>query len=91
MRYLAIFLMFSLVSCSQDEVFDEIINTVEDSEEHINSIWFERQSGDGNWDKVVLVFGWDDDISNCEIIRQTYEQKYPMSNFRCNPVKWISF
>lgn len=87
MRYLAIFLMFSLVSCSQDEVFDEIINTVEDSEEHINSIWFERQSGDGNWDKVVLVFGWDDDISNCEIIRQTYEQKYPMSNFRCNPVK----
>tara|TARA_B100000242_G_C42672184_1_gene315219 strand:- start:238 stop:501 length:264 start_codon:yes stop_codon:yes gene_type:complete len=87
MRYLAFFLMFSLVSCSQEEVFDEIINTVEDSEEHINSIWFERQSGDGNWDKVVLVFGWDDDISNCEIIRQTYEQKYPMSNFRCNPVK----
>ena len=84
--YLFSFFLF-LTSCSQEKVFDEIINTVENSEDHINSIWFERQSGDGNWDKVVLVFGWDDDISNCEIIKQTYVKKYPSTNFRCNPVK----
>ena len=84
--YLFPFLLF-LTSCSQEEIFDEIINKVENSEEHINSIWFERQSDDGNWDKVILVFGWDDDISNCEIIKETYEEKYPRNNYRCNPVK----
>ena len=80
--------LFLLMSCSVDKD-EELSDLIENNENHKDSVWFEQESSlyPGEWDKVVLVFGWIDDQVECERIKETYEEKYPKTNYRCNPVK----
>ena len=80
--------LFLLVSCSIEDK-DELTSFVESSNSQKDSVWMEQEdrSVSGKWYKVLLVFGWIDDETECERIVQQYKETYPEINYRCNPVK----
>ena len=68
----------------------ELVNAVQSTEHANGSYWLEQQSlmAPDEWDKVMLIFGWMDDETNCEYTRYLFaEVVNPNINWRCSPVK----
>jgi len=48
--------------------------------------WLEKQSlMTGEWDRIVLVFGYADDYEACQELRDLLSAKYPEHRYRCLP------
>jgi len=88
-KILGIFCVLSFaISCSVEQD-DKLIHLVETSNQYKDSVWMEQEDRltSGEWYKVLLVFGWIDDETECKRIIENYKKTYPEINYRCNPVK----
>lgn len=51
-----------------------------------NATWLEMLNVFGDWEKVMLVFGYANNFSACESVRQFASSENPSRSYRCNPV-----
>lgn len=71
-----------LVACAPDP-----LGTGERLADPENGYWFEMQNSlDGQWDPVILVFGYADDRSVCDWLVKIGHDENPGRQFRCNAV-----
>ena len=47
------------------------------------SYWLEMQHSFGQWDKMILVFGYVDDRPPCNLIQEVAAEDTPNRQFRC--------
>ena len=69
---------------------EEALVTLAANEYLEGAVWLEQLSVLGQWDKVVLIFGWYDDQTNCELIRDHFNEVIivPVKReYRCTPVE----
>ncbi len=88
MKILIILLMLSSSVFAFDKE-KELVNAVQSTEHANGSYWLEQKSlmAPDEWDKVMLIFGWMDDETNCEHARYLFEEIInPNINWRCSPV-----
>jgi hypothetical protein len=79
-------LNFSLIGCEKNvtDRIDGFSNYVSENRIGTTSdVWLEMMGVFGDWDKVVLFFGFMDDYTNCEELKEYNQRKYPKKKFRC--------
>jgi hypothetical protein len=77
--------IYLLSSCDKDNEA-EIVDAVEKVEYADDAYWLETQGMiDPEWDKVILVFGFVDDYTNCDDIAEYFTNSYG-GNYRCTKV-----
>ncbi|MBO6604118.1 MAG: hypothetical protein JJ938_10730 [Roseicyclus sp.] len=70
------------------EAYNEFIEFVRDNPATAGGSWLEISNALGEWEKVVLIFGYFDpgDQVVCEEIRALAASENPERRYRCNPV-----
>ena len=80
------FLIFYSTGCEKS-----VSDRIDDFSTHISEnrigktpdVWLEMMGVFGDWDKVVLFFGFNDDYTNCEELKEHNQRKFPEKKFRC--------
>ena len=72
-----------------DENQKKFISYIENSPMGKRAVWLEQRSDFGyeEWEKVVLVFGYLDDYTNCKDIEKLFGQIHDGFAFRCNIIE----
>ena len=84
---IALFLAFGGNANSQEQVGGERIlefvaeNRVGGSPDH----WFQVKNAMGEWERVILVFGYADDSSVCMDLVDMARREAPRTEYRCVP------
>ena len=65
------------------------INAVEDNSMMEGAVWLEQSqfSNNAEFDKTILVFGYYDDMENCQIIKKAMGEVQPQLSYRCRSVE----
>ena len=68
---------------------DSFVEQVEDSSMMKGAVWLEQSQffDSAEFDKTMLVFGYYDDMENCQIIKTAMEQAQPKLSYRCRSVE----
>ena len=94
MKHLTITLLTLLVlgGCN-DSSYSSKANTFIDSVENNSmmegAVWLEQSqfSNNAEFDKTMLVFGYYDDMENCQIIKKAMQEAQPKLSYRCRSTK----
>lgn len=86
----ALVLPLALVGCAKKESFVDgaarLTKFVQETPIGQSDSWLEKQSlMTGEWDRIVLVFGYVDDYEACQELRDLLSAKYPEHRYRCLP------
>ena len=92
MKKLFLFSFVILSGCndsSYSSMDDSFINYVEDNAMMEGAVWLEQSQFFDNdvFDKTMLVYGYYDDMENCQIIKKAMQEAEPKLSYRCNPVR----
>ena len=89
-RYGRFFSVVSLFGCSRKESFtdgaERLTKFIQEKPIGQSDTWLEKQSlMSGEWDRIVLIFGYMDDSEACQEVRELLALKYPEHRYRCVP------
>ena len=92
-RFIIFFLFFTgLTSTSVADEYSKdleaLTSTVRSNQLTKNGYWLEMKNAFGEWEKMILVFGYYDpgDEAACATIQELATRDSPNRKFRCNPV-----
>ena len=79
---------FHLLAQSSYEAIEEAMESIQRNQS-TQLYWFEKESTifEGLWIKTILIFGYPDNLTPCEFIRDAAKKDIPSQNFRCTPVE----
>jgi len=92
MRKILILTFLILSGCNDSSYSyddDSFINYVEDNPMMEGAVWLEQSqfSDNATFDKTILVYGYYDDMKNCQTIKKAMQEAELRLIYRCNPVK----
>lgn len=85
--------MLIIISCSNensyDDSYEEFVESIDSNPMMEGAVWLEQSQffDDSKYDKTILIFGYYDDMENCEIIRKAMEEVQPKLKYRCRYAK----
>ena len=82
-------LLLASAGHSQEGGQADLTDHVRSNEITRNGYWFELHNVSGNWEKVMLIYGYagDGNEQECAVVLEAFEALYPASPFRCNSVE----
>ena len=81
-----------LVGCNDSSYSSKeitFIDSVENNSMMEGAVWLEQSqfSNNAEFDKTMLVFGYYDDMENCQIIKKAMQEAQPKLSYRCRTVQ----
>ena len=86
---LALLILSGCNDSSYSSKEDSFINYIENNSMMEGAVWLEQSqfSDSAEFDKTMLVFGYYDDMENCQIIKRAMEKVQPAIRYRCKSVE----
>ena len=68
---------------------DSFVEHIKDNSMMEGAVWLEQSqfSNTAEFDKTILVFGYYDDMENCQIIKKAMQEAQPKLSYRCRSTK----
>jgi hypothetical protein len=77
-----------LVAQSYEQNLSRLVDHVNSNTSLQGAYWLEMQNAFGEWEKMMLIFGYADpgDQAACEAVTTLTRKQNPTGKYRCNPV-----